>query len=319
MSETVDTSGIYPIKRPKMGPGALQSLEELNPALITAYYFFPPERWRPGMTLYQRTVTDYEFVYILASEGGRQVIDGTAYPVRQGDVFFRQPGQRTQGCMRYECICLIFSLNGRLPDLADYRINREKPRQEAFGNPVIGTLPGFVGTAGNEVFRSLFERIMRAFINPVPYSEVLAKGILTELIYRYLVKSRPGADGTNPQHINGAEFRPDMIERLEAARLYIHEKFSGKITVAEIASRALLSEAYFHKCFARAFGQTPAGYLASVRLERARELLAATDLPIRSIALETGFENDGYFYRFFARHSGLTPGAFRSEHRMQGM
>lgn len=327
MVEKIDTSGIYPIKRQMAYPDSLRGLEALNPALITAYYFFPPERWKPGLALYPRTVTDYELEYVLSSEDGRQVIDGTEFPVKQGDVFFRQPGQGTQGFMRYECICLIFSLHGKIPDLADYRINREKPLQEPFGNPAIENLPGVISTAGNEVFRALFERIMRAFVNPGPCTELLEKGILTEIIYRYLRKasldpdetSRVLSDGARRVPSPGAGLRPELLERLDVARTWIRENFSRKLTVAEIAGMARLSEAYFHKSFVRAFGISPAEYLSGVRLEYARELLAATDMPIRAIAFETGFENDGYFYRFFSKKTGMTPGTFRNSHRMPGI
>jgi len=316
MDERIDTSGIYPIKRTETSPAALRGLEALNPTLITAYYFFPLERWKRGLALYPRTVTDYEFEYALASEGGRQVIEGKEYSVREGDVIFRKPGEQTQGFMRYECITLIFSLHGKLPELADYRINRERPFQEPFGNPAIDGLPSRIGEAGNEVFHALFERIMRAFVNPDPYAKVLEKGILTELIYRYLTAARVEAVGGG-HAVNAAPgIAPGLLERLEAARIRIDENYYRKITVADMARGARLSEAYFHKSFARAFGETPADYLASVRLERARELLAATDMPIRAIAQETGFENDGYFYRFFAKKAGLTPGAFRRSHRM---
>jgi AraC-like DNA-binding protein len=315
MRERIDTSGIYPIKHAETSPAALRGLEALNPALITAYYFFPLDRWKRGLALFPRTVTDYELEYVLASEGGRQVIDGKEYAVREGDVIFRKPGEQTQGFMRYECISLFFSLHGKLPKLADYRINRERPLQEPFGNPAIDGLPSLLSEAGNEVFHALFERIMRAFVNPDPYTKVLEKGILTELIYRYLMASRvETGDGRAPR--TNARVAPELLERLEAARVWIDENHFRKITVADLARSARLSEAYFHKCFARAFGETPAEYLASVRLERARELLAATDMPIRAIAAATGFENDGYFYRFFAKKAGLTPGAFRRSHRM---
>lgn len=316
MHERIDTSGIYPIKRTETSPEALRGLEALNPALITAYYFFPLERWKRGLALHPRTVTDYEFEYLLASEGGRQVIDGKEYAIREGDVIFRKPGERTQGFMRYECITLIFSLHGKLPKLADYRINRERPLQESFGNPAIDGLPSKIGEAGNEVFHALFERIMRAFVNPDPYAKVLEKGILTELIYRYLMASRIEAGGGLRAANAASSVAPDLLERLGAARVWIDENHYRKVTVADMARGARLSEAYFHKCFARAFGETPAEYLASVRLERARELLAATDMPIRAIAAATGFENDGYFYRFFAKKTGRTPGAFRRSHRM---
>ena len=165
---------------------------------------------------------------------------------------------------------------------------------------------------------------MRAFVNPAPCAELLEKGILTEIIYRYLRKARVDPEETSSAFSNGANripsggegLGPELRERLDVAQTWLRENFSRKITVAEIAAMARLSEAYFHRSFSRAFGITPADYLSGVRLAYARELLAATDMPIRAIAFEAGFENDSYFYRFFAKKTGMTPGTFRNSHRM---
>jgi len=318
MIHTMDLSGIYPIQRSTDGSGAISGLVGLNPALITAYYFLPSDRWKRGYALHPRTVTDYELEYILDSDGGRQVIDGVEYPSRKGDTFFRKPGQRTQCFMRSECICLIFSLHGKLPDLADYRINKEKPIQETFRNSAIDSIPCVVDTAGDEAIGALFERAMRAFVNPEPYAELLEKALLTELMYRILMQSVPCGKGDGVSSVSQSTMSADLIGRLDTARKRMHENLSLRTTVARLAEDVGLSEAYFHKCFARAFGVTPAAYLSEVRIERARELLAATDLPIRTIALETGFGEDGYFYRFFAQKTGMTPGDFRNSHRMPG-
>lgn len=315
----MDLSGIYPIQRSTDGSGAISALVGLNPALITAYYFLPLDRWKRGFALHPRTVTDYELEYILDSDGGRQVTDGVEYPTRKGDTFFRKPGQRTQAFMRSECICLIFSLHGKLPDLADYRINKEKPVQETFPNPAIESIPCVVETAGDEAIGALFERAMGAFVNPEPYAELLEKAILTELMYCILSRSAPRGNGDGVSPVSHTTMSAELIGRLDAVRKRMHENLSQRKTVARLAGEAGLSEAYFHKCFARVFGVTPAVYLAEVRIERARELLAATDLPVRTIALETGFGEDGYFYRFFAQKTGMTPGDFRISHRMPGL
>ncbi len=315
MSKPIDTSGIYPVNRAPEGTDGRYGLERINPALITAYYFFPPERWKRGLALHSRTVTDYELEFVLSSDGGRQVIDGISYPVRGGDVIFRRPGETTRGFMRYDCICLIFSLDGTLPALDEYPINGAKPVQARFDNQAIDALESVIPTGPDGTFRALFERVIGAFVNPVPFAAVLEKACLAEILYRYLrlagqreKSDRALGDGDNP-----------LRGRLEETRRWMRENLATKITVADAAARAKLSEAYYHKRFTRAFAVTPAEYLASARLERSRELLAATDMPIRAIAIESGFENESYFYRFFLKKTGQTPGAFRRSHRMPGI
>ncbi len=319
MRKPSDTSGIYPVNRPPEGAGGYFGLERINPALITAYYFFPPERWRRGLALHSRTVTDYELEFVLSSDGGRQVIDGISYPVSEGDVIFRRPGETTRGFMRYDCICLIFSLDGTLPSLDEYPINGAKPVQTRFDNPAIDATESLIPTGSDGIFRALFERVIGAFVNPTAFAEVLEKACLAEILYRYLRLAAQRANPGRDRAADASSLSAERLERLEETRSWMRENLATKITVADAASRAKLSEAYYHKCFTRAFAVTPAEYLASARLERARELLAATDMPIRAIAIESGFENESYFYRFFLKKTGQTPGAFRRSHRMPGI
>nr|MCR5032076.1 helix-turn-helix transcriptional regulator [Lachnospiraceae bacterium] len=59
---------------------------------------------------------------------------------------------------------------------------------------------------------------------------------------------------------------------------------------------------------------SPSDYLATVRMDKAKELLRTTDLKIRDISLEVGYEDDHVFTRRFKKYTGKTPGQYRSEH-----
>ena len=53
-------------------------------------------------------------------------------------------------------------------------------------------------------------------------------------------------------------------------------------------------------------------YLTALRMQRARELLRNTRLPVYEIASRTGYESDLAFTRTFKKHAGLTPKQFRA-------
>ncbi|MBR5742720.1 MAG: helix-turn-helix transcriptional regulator, partial [Clostridia bacterium] len=59
------------------------------------------------------------------------------------------------------------------------------------------------------------------------------------------------------------------------------------------------------------FGVSPYAYLLAVRLERARELLLETSLPVSEVAYRTGFGSDAHFIAFFRKETGLSPLKFR--------
>ena len=51
-------------------------------------------------------------------------------------------------------------------------------------------------------------------------------------------------------------------------------------------------------------------YVIKARIERAKHLLATTDLTAQQVAERVGFKNPYYFYRLFKRKAGITAGAF---------
>ncbi|MFW5836258.1 MAG: helix-turn-helix domain-containing protein [bacterium] len=70
------------------------------------------------------------------------------------------------------------------------------------------------------------------------------------------------------------------------------------------------------RIFRRATGAGFGGYVQRLRLERAEFLLATTELDIRSIADEVGYEVT-YLYRLFKSVHGVPPGAYRERHTEQ--
>jgi transcriptional regulator GlxA family with amidase domain len=53
----------------------------------------------------------------------------------------------------------------------------------------------------------------------------------------------------------------------------------------------------------------------NLRLQRARELLEITDLPMSEIAAHVGYDDPSYLARLFRRHFGTTPVSYRRERR----
>lgn len=120
------------------------------------------------------------------------------------------------------------------------------------------------------------------------------------------------------QHINVQ--RSDEIElsrvgivdrRLRRALEFMHDNCGRELSLAEIASAAYLSEFHFARLFKKLTGQTPHTYLGVIRTERARQLLAETDLAISEIAARVGYTSQSHFTKVFRTATGLTPKAFR--------
>ena len=63
----------------------------------------------------------------------------------------------------------------------------------------------------------------------------------------------------------------------------------------------------------RGAGCGPKDYLLGIRLNRAKDLLAATELPVAAVARRVGYDDPAYFSRLFARRVGMAPVRFRDE------
>ncbi|MFF2384148.1 AraC family transcriptional regulator [Streptomyces sp. NPDC058108] len=85
------------------------------------------------------------------------------------------------------------------------------------------------------------------------------------------------------------------------------------LSVAEHAARNGMTTAELRAAVRRAAGRSPKEYLLAVRLGRAKELLAATELPVAAVARRVGYDDPAYFSRLFTRRVGIAPVRFRAQ------
>lgn len=83
--------------------------------------------------------------------------------------------------------------------------------------------------------------------------------------------------------------------------------------VEELAELAHLSPSYFQVMYKKAFGITCMNEVINAKLEQAKLLLTATELPVSAVAAEVGYNEVYHFIRQFKKSTGMTPGAFRKK------
>lgn len=97
----------------------------------------------------------------------------------------------------------------------------------------------------------------------------------------------------------------------QSVRIYIDAHYGAACSLNEIAQAFHYSPSHFSRLFSVAFGVTYTRYLADFRLEKARELLMQTDLPVNEIARRVGISDTGYLIRQFSRKYQLSPDKYR--------
>lgn len=107
------------------------------------------------------------------------------------------------------------------------------------------------------------------------------------------------------QSANGTD---DKIKRM---MVHIHEHYSEKISIPELAEVAFLSERECYRAFQNHLHMTPVEYIKSYRIQRARQMLADTQTPITEIGYACGLGNPSYFGRIFRELTGYTPLEYR--------
>lgn len=96
---------------------------------------------------------------------------------------------------------------------------------------------------------------------------------------------------------------------------YIREHFNEEIIINDLAARLDMSPGYFSSSFKREAGQSTMQYVTGLRVERAKDYLANTDLSVAVIARDVGYSDSQYFYRVFKRTVGMTPLQYRQENK----
>jgi two-component system response regulator YesN len=98
---------------------------------------------------------------------------------------------------------------------------------------------------------------------------------------------------------------------IEAVKRFIDENCCERISLQDIADGVFLSKNYLAALFKSETGSTVWSYLTRVRMERAKELLAATDLKAYEIADKVGYKNSIHFAQRFKEYCGLNPTEYK--------
>ena len=133
------------------------------------------------------------------------------------------------------------------------------------------------------------------------FIESLGHAIVTKILRRFVTQAVVEA----PQHSGLSR------ERLRRVRDYIDAHLSDDLTLDAIAEVACLSPYHLSRSFRRATGIGLHRYVTYCRIDKAKDLVLNTDLPVALIAMNVGFESPAAFATRFRQIIGQSPSSLR--------
>ena len=166
------------------------------------------------------------------------------------------------------------------------------------------------GPCSSEIFlrhRSLVQRLERAQAEPLEplWADVTALQLVADVLESAFAKEgvnkKPKRFGTVSDH----------AERTEAAKSYLADRLSDRITLDDVASAVNVSPFHFARIFQEQTGVPVHRYFLRLRLRAAIERLSDPACDLTGLALELGFSSHSHFSDSFKREFGKTPSEVR--------
>ncbi|SFB34173.1 response regulator transcription factor [Clostridium frigidicarnis] len=150
-------------------------------------------------------------------------------------------------------------------------------------------------------------------LKPIRASELI--NVMNNIIVNFKINDSEVLEKSDKiEEIIGSESEKKYIESkspIQDALEYINKNLNQNTNLEKIAGICNLSSCYFSKLFKKEVGMNFITYVNKVKINKAKEILKSTDIPILNIAMDLGFEDCGYFIRVFKKVEGVTPKKYR--------
>ncbi len=220
---------------------------------------------------------------------------------------------------------LVYIEPGRDHVLASHPPNQDPPPGEALTlllcaycsfaeeirTPLLDIFPSLTIVREEEILKhpwlkSTLDQLSTEYMSQQPGAELVVNK-LTEVVLVELIRINFGRDDKS------RFIRALSDKQISRALQHLHNNPNIAWTLEKIAGNVGMSRAAFAKRFKDLVGQPMFEYLTMLRIQRAKELLLETKLPLYEVANRVGYESDLAFTKTFKKHTGTTPTRFRKQ------
>lgn len=164
-----------------------------------------------------------------------------------------------------------------------------------------GLAPGkVVQVSSPEIILQIFEDMIKNGQNDSPYTLLLCKAILEQLILKI-------AETSIIEHSQTAT----AFYTYQNSREIIQKNFMALRSLEQIAEECHIDSAYLCRLFKRFDNRSPYQYLMHMKMNLAAKKLQLPNSSVKEIAFELGFSDPFHFSRVFKRIFGIPPNTFK--------
>ncbi|MDD4009762.1 MAG: AraC family transcriptional regulator [Fermentimonas sp.] len=249
-------------------------------------YYFNPEKGR--------ILSEYQVVYVSKGKGSFKSESTKKINISKGQAIILFPGQ-------WHTYCPL-----RESGWNEYYIGFEG---EIIDNIVNN---GFISPSNQVLNVGVSEELVQLFSTAIKIAKedkTAAQQNLAGIVFNILGNILSLAQNKNFE-------TKDTAQKIERAKVIMLENINKEIDAKEIAENLGISYSLFRKTFKEYTGYAPAQYFQELKLRKAKELLAETNLPIKEISYELNFSSYEYFLSFFKKRVKFTPTEYRDSGRV---
>jgi AraC-like DNA-binding protein len=298
-----------------MGEHMIKKIDFMNVAPYVRYIHEHIPENESSYRLPPRVIYDYEVVYVTRG-GCLYHIEGVEYLLRPGDIHFMRPHVRHHcydpdgDTFYYYALHFDLAYMGEPFDFdpvvytdVDYPNLDQVPVDEKLVDRPVFELaeidfPYVIHSHESHVYLSLFREMLNVFQSK-PYGYHLIMRSLMLRILHQMVKDMSTEEGVKKSHPQG--------EKATEAIQYMYSHMHEAIDINDIAQSLYLSPNYFRTLFKQATGKSPLEYLTTLRLEKAKSLMAENKYTINEISGLVGYQDRHHFSKVFKKIEGLSP------------
>lgn len=262
-----------------VGYQSIASQATYPPSNHPTRYLFSTERGR--------ILDEYQLLYITKGNGrflSNSIETKKFQPVKEGTIFLLFPGEwhnympdKNSGWDEYWIGFNGINIDNRV---VNGFFNQKKPIfQVGLNDEIVGLYKQAIQIATEQ--KSGFQQMLAGIVN-----HLLGLTYSLDKNYSY----------------EGSE----IINQVNKAKILILENFRD-IKPKDIANELHMSYSSFRKIFKEYTGFAPLQYIQELKIQKSKELLTNTAIPVKEIAYLMGFENQEYFFTAFKKKTSITP------------